>query len=92
MGVQLPSRCFRFAESSSTLSPQFVLPLKLPSPVVTRMRPVPGTTTAPERAQIADPVSEHVLGWIRPWLFEHSALKTRTTFPDPLSIRTTWPW
>ena len=53
-GVQLCSSRAAFGESSSTLSPQLVAPLNGPLPVATRMRPLPGSITAPDRAQMAE--------------------------------------
>ena len=51
--------------SSTTLSPQFVEPLKGPFPVATRIRPLPGSTTAPARDQIAASLARHEEGLIR---------------------------
>ena len=48
--------------SSSTLSPQSVEPLKGPFPVATRIRLLPGSITAPARAQIAESLAGHERG------------------------------
>jgi hypothetical protein len=50
----------------STLSPQLVLPSKRPLSVATSRFPVAGSTTTPERAQIAAPLCEQLRGAITP--------------------------
>ena len=53
---------------------------------------LPGTTTAPPRAQIAEPDSEQVDGSISPERKAHSELNTFASAPLRRSIATTWPW
>src|SRR2546421_6992797 len=62
VGVQLWSRRPASGLSSSTLSPQSVEPLNGALPVATSSRPLPGSTTAPARAQIAESLAGHELG------------------------------
>jgi hypothetical protein len=92
LGVQAWSSRPASGESISTLSPQSRRPSHAPSPVATRRFPVAGSTTAPERAQIAAPLSGHVLGSIRPARSLQRAFQTLTIRPVRLSIAATWPW
>ena len=77
VGVQLCSSWLPSGLSSSTLSPQSVDPLNGALPVATRIRPVPGSTTAPARPQIAESLAGHVRGTISVWRSEHSEFHTR---------------
>ena len=65
-------------ESSITLSPKSVLPLKGPLPVATSRLPLPGRTTAPERAQIAESLDAQVDGWMIACRSEQSEFQTWT--------------
>src|SRR5262249_55734241 len=64
--------------SASTRSPRFVLPSHGPLPVATSRLPVSGSTTAPDRAQIAESLALHVLGTINVRRSLQSELKTET--------------
>src|SRR5581483_1910178 len=76
----------------STASPQFVDPFHGALPVATRRSPVDGSTTAPERPQIAESLASHVLGTSRPLRFEHSEFHTCSSVPFAPSMTATWPW
>src|SRR5205085_11372541 len=65
---------------------------KRPLPVATSRLPVPGSTAAPERDQIAEPLSAHDDGLISACLSLQSAFQTRTSRPVEASIAATWPW
>src|SRR6185437_14287250 len=64
VGVQFCSSRDASGESSSTLSTQLVFPSQGPLPVATSRLPVSGSTTAPDRLQIAESLALHVLGTI----------------------------
>ena len=77
---------------TSRLSPQSVRPFHGALPVETSRLAVPGCTTAPPRAQIAESLAPQVLGVMIEWRFEHSVLKTPSMCPLARPISTTWPW
>ena len=93
VGVQLCSSRLASGESSSTLSPQVEDPSNGPLPVATRIRPLPGSITAPARPQIAlSPrvlVTPQELAAISRWRFEHSLFQTCPIRPLARSIVTT---
>ena len=91
VGVQLCNSRLASGESSSTLSPQSVVPLNGPLPVATRMSLLPGAMIAPARPQIAESLSAQVLGAISPGRFEHRVLKTCSIAPVLRFRVTTWP-
>src|SRR6266404_1454500 len=70
-----------FGESTITLSPKFVLPLDGPLPVATSRLPVAGSTTAPERAQIAESLALQLDGWMIACRSAQSEFHTWTTCP-----------
>ena len=53
---------------------------------------MPGSTTAPARAQIAESESGQVDGSMISCRSEQSAFQTWTISPLARSIETTWPW
>ena len=81
VGVQLPSRRDAFGERRSTESPQSVLPSKGPLPLETNRAPLPGSTTAPDRPQIAESLLEQLLGAMRPRRFEQREFHTWSNLP-----------
>ena len=92
VGVQLPTSSPASRVSRSTLSPQAVFPSYGAFPVATRIRPLPGSTTAPARAQIAASDSGQLDGSMISSRSEQSAFQTWTIRPLARSIETTWPW
>src|SRR5436309_11104334 len=76
----------------STASPQFVDPFHGALPVATRRSPVDGSTTAPERPQMAESLALHVLGTRSPARLEHSEFHTCRSRPPAPSMTATWPW
>src|SRR5437763_2983732 len=76
----------------STASPQFVDPFHGALPVATRRSPVDGSTTAPERPQIAESLASQVLGTSNPVRFEHSEFQTCSSLPLAPPMRATCPW
>jgi hypothetical protein len=54
--------------------------------------PLPGTTTAPERAQIAESLDPHVDGWMIRWRSAQREFQTWTMRPFAGLSVTTWPW
>ena len=74
------------------LSPQFVLPFQGALPVATSTLPVAGSTTAPERAQIAESLASQVDGSSSPVRFEQSEFQTCSIRPFTWFSVTTWPW
>src|SRR5439155_24858154 len=66
-------------------------PFHGPFPVATRRRPF-GSTTAPERAQIAESLDRHELGLISRWRSLQSEFQTWTIAPVVARNVTTWPW
>ena len=89
-GVQLCRSRAAFAESINALSPQYRRPSKRALPVATSRLPEPGTTTAPERAQIAESLCGHEDGAISVWRSLQSEFQTCTIRPRR-EIVTTWP-
>jgi hypothetical protein len=88
-GVQFCNRRAASGDSSSTLSPQFVLPFHGPLPVATSRRPVDGSTTTPARAQIAESLAPQELGSINTWRLLQREFHTCTIAPfDGLSVTT----
>src|SRR5438552_4312685 len=79
-------------ESTSTLSPQFVLPLKGPLPVATTSVPFEGSTAAPLRDQIAESLASHELGVMIAWRSLQSEFQTCRMRPVRSDIVTTCPW
>ena len=73
--------------SSSALLPQLVRPSNGPLPVAARIRPMPGSITAPARPHIAlSPcvlVTAQDLAAISRWRLEHSLFQTWTIRPVP---------
>src|SRR6266508_5371060 len=91
-GVHVPLTWFASPDRRMSESPQFVLPSKRPLPVATSRSPLAGSTTAPERPQIADIVVEQLAGAIRPRRSEQSEFHTCSTLPPAGSTIATWPW
>src|SRR5581483_4354843 len=91
-GVQWPMTRDASGESSITLSPKSVRPSYGALPVATKRFPVDGSTTAPERAQIAESLERHVDGRMTPRRFAHSEFQTWTMRPFLPSSVTTCPW
>src|SRR5262249_8701198 len=92
VGVQCRISRDAFGESSSMLSPQSVEPSNGALPVATSRSPVDGSTTAPERAQIAESLDPHDDGWITACRSEQSEFHTATMRPFARFSVTTWPW
>src|SRR5439155_17521796 len=65
-GVQLRNKRLAVGVNIRTLSPQLRLPSKRPLPVATSSLPEPGTTTTPERAQIAELLCGQLFGFSSP--------------------------
>ncbi len=74
-----------------TLSPQYERPSNFPSPVAMSRFPVLGSTTTPDRAQIAEPLSGQLEGANKPDRFEHREFQRPAIRLDPAAIATTWP-
>ena len=81
-----------FGESRSTASPQSVRPFHGALPVATRRSPLPGTTTAPARPQIAESLDGHDDGTISPCRSEQSEFQTCSSRPLAGARITTCPW
>src|SRR5262249_28385068 len=92
VGVQFWSSLPASGDNSRTLSPQYVWPSHLALPVATSRFPLPGSTTTPARAQIAESLSGQVDGWMIACRSLQSEFQTWTRRPEPASIAATWPW
>src|ERR1700692_3780496 len=93
VGVQFWSRRLASAVSSRALSPQLVCPSHGAFPVAISSLPLPGSTTAPARPQIAESLVGHEDGGaIRKGRSEHSEFQTWLRRPVWRLISTTCPW
>ena len=91
-GVQWRSSRDASDESTSTLSPQSVLPSNGALPVATTSVPFAGSTAAPFRDQIAESLDVHVRGTISACRSEQSEFHTCAIRPVDSDIVTTCPW